>query len=406
MIYHDAPPDFAAMLLAAPAPTPPGGRRPRTPRQEHRAGKLLRHLIDPPVVAEDAALLEAQARDINGAFQPRNGWQDWLTTTIGTTIARLNRCERVERKLRDVASYRAIDFWEDDQQLAAETLALKLPKQPGRTVVKLMATPAGVDWLMARWRFLAGVAPDAWTDAQRELAVQMVGADPTIDPCRPGFAQARLDELVRRRERAVELDAIQRGLVEADLSDDVPGLATLRRQARALHRQLKWYVDQFHVEHPDRWDDPMRRPATDRVPADAFRPPNRDHIEGEGAATADEVGNHLWSGQPRPPGRATAALAAERAREEAAAEAEAAAQLVDDQTNRVAEIEIDQTNRPAPAPVRASFAIEPPPFVRDYSNETGRNHSRPRRPGETSREYARRQDRARRRTNLALAELL
>ncbi len=24
---------------------------------------------------------------------------------------------------------------------------------------------------------------------------------------------------------------------------------------------MKWYVDQFHVEHPDRWDDPMRQPA-------------------------------------------------------------------------------------------------------------------------------------------------
>ncbi len=25
---------------------------------------------------------------------------------------------------------------------------------------------------------------------------------------------------------------------------------------------MKWSIDQFHVEHPDRWDDPMRQPGT------------------------------------------------------------------------------------------------------------------------------------------------
>ena len=402
MVYVSPTPDFAAIPAVATGPTPPGGREPRTPRREWRREKLMKHLVDPPVVAEDAALLEAQARDINQAFQPRNGWQDWLTTTIAMNITRLNRCERIERKLRDMASYRAIDFWEDDQKLAAETLALKLAKEPGKTVAGLQRTAAGVDWLLARWRFLAGVDPQSWTDAQRDLAIRMVGADPTVDPSVPGFAQERVNELGLRRERAAEADAIQRGLVEADLSDDIPGLAALRRHAKSLQRQVKWYVDQFHVEHPDRWDDPRRRPAIDRVPDDAYRPPNRDHIEGAGAATFDEVSNHRWSGEPRPMGRATAALAAERAREEA----EAATSIAGGETNRVAEPGFDQTNRIAPAPGPARFAIESPAFVHDYSTEKGRNHSRPRRPGETTREYARRQERARRRTNLALAELL
>jgi len=55
------------------------------------------------------------------------------------------------------------------------------------------------------------------------------------------------------------------------------------------------------------------------------------------------------------------------------------------------------------APVRCE--IDLPAFVHDYSNERGRLHSRTPRAGDPSREYARRQKAARRRTNLARAEI-
>ncbi len=100
-------------------------------------------------------------------------------------------------------------------------------------------------------------------------------------PDERGFVAAQIDGLEALRERVVEADAIIRGLVEADLHDDgVPGLAKLRRYVRSLQRQLKWYVDQFHVEHPDRWDDPRRRPAAYGPVVEAYRPPNPNHFEG------------------------------------------------------------------------------------------------------------------------------
>ena len=237
----------------------PRARRVLSERLTARRAKVLEHLVDPPIVAETVELLTTQANDIYRAFKPRNGWQDWLTSEIAVIMVRINRCSRIERKLRDYAAYRAIDFWEEDQALEVATVAAKLERDPTRVVARLRQSPAGCDWLLQRWRALAEVAPPAWTDAQRTLAGRLGGED--ADPTKPGYAAGQVGALEAQRERVEEADAIVRGLVEADLSDEVPGLARLRRYSRSLHRQMKWYIDQFHVEHPDRWDDPMRQPA-------------------------------------------------------------------------------------------------------------------------------------------------
>jgi len=248
------------------------GWRVLSERTSVRRDKLRAGLTEPSVVAEDIDLVNNQVRDLYFAFKPRNGWQDWLTGAIATLLVRIDRCERIERKLRDYASYRAIDFWEDDQTLEVETLASKIDRDPGRVVAKLRQTPAGLDWLLKRWRPLATVGPRDWTDEQRALAGRLTGGDSELDPTRPGFAAEQVAELEARRTRVEEADAILRGLVEADLSDDaVPGLAKLRRYARSLHRQLKWYVDQFQVKYPDKVrDDPHSKPVFFGMSMDPF----------------------------------------------------------------------------------------------------------------------------------------
>ncbi len=147
MVTIELPPEVAADAGPYAAQRP--GRPLLTHQQDWRLQGLVKHLVDPTVVAETAGLLEQQTADIHAAFQPRNAWQDWVTGTIATIILRINRCERIERKLRDLASYRAIDFWEDDQALAVETVALKIGKEPAKTVARLRETPAGIDWLLA-----------------------------------------------------------------------------------------------------------------------------------------------------------------------------------------------------------------------------------------------------------------
>jgi len=375
VVYIDLPPEVEGEKEAV-VPSRPG-REPLSHKRAWRREGLLKHLSDPTIVAETAELLERQADDIRSALKPRNGWQDWLTDTIATIILRINRSERIERKLRDWASYRAIDFWEEDQKLAVETVALRIGKEPARVVAKLRETPAGLDWLIARWRLLARVEPLAWTDEERELAVGLIGGEVAVDPSVAGFVAERIAALEAHRERVVEADAIVRGLIEADLSDDaVPGLAKLRRYVRSLHRQLKWYVDQFHVEHPDRWDDPRRRPASEGPVVESYRPRNLNHFEGKPAPPVAEVAPSSDETNP----------------------------LLVPTTLGNPETKPFVPDGPSAKPA-TSFLIEPPVFVHDYSNETGRHHSRPLGAGEHSREYARRRQAARRRTNIALAEL-
>jgi len=343
-----------------------GGRRLLSDRLAARRGQLIDHLAEPIIVAETVEALGEQANDIYQAFKPRNGWQDWLTSTIATLMIRINRCERVERRMRDWASYRAIDFWEDDQQLEVETLATKLDRDPSRVVAKLKQSPTGCQWLLARWRLLARIEPQHWTDEQRTLAGRLVGANPDVDPTAPGFAAGQVRALETLRGRVEEADAILRGLVEADLSDEaIPGLSKLRRYSRSLHRQMKWYIDQFHVEHPDRWDDPMRQPGTIsrdlireelcRKPKWSFRPPtpriNKTNPLAGANADSHHENDETKPSCPEPPS-------------------------ANDETKPSVRVELIARLAAAVPPAVAEAA---PGFVHDDSNEQIRQVDRPRR---------------------------
>ena len=186
-------------------------RRVAAERSEARRTRLLEYLLNPVVVAEDVEALNTQANSVYLAFKPRNGWQDWLTGEIAVIMIRINRCTRIERRMRDYASYRAIDFWEDDQKVIVETLALKIHRDPARTVAKLRLTPVGCDWLQSRWRVLAKTNPTEWSEEQHSLASVLVGGDPSVDPTLPGFAAGQVAELEARWLRVKESDEIARG---------------------------------------------------------------------------------------------------------------------------------------------------------------------------------------------------
>lgn len=216
----------AIVADARPDQPKPRARRVLSDRSRQRRARVLAILVDPIVDVETPETLTDRARNISE-----------LTSAIATILVRLDRCERIERRLREYASYRAIDFWEDDQTLEVETLATKINKDPGRVVAKLRQSPAGCDWLLKRWRPLVRLEPAAWTDDQRTLAGLMLGGDQDTDPTAAGFAAGQVADLEAQRERVEQADAILRGLVEADLSDEgVSGLAKLRRYARSLHR--------------------------------------------------------------------------------------------------------------------------------------------------------------------------
>ena len=245
---HDDP--AGAALAAVPEP------------KRARRAALKKQLSDLQVDPEDARQMQSVSESAYFAFKPSNSWHRWLVDQLAVLQVRINRVNRIERRLRDWASFRAIDFWDDDQRLAVETLALRLLDEPARVVAQLHQTPAGCAWLLTRWSILAGLDAANWTEDQKKLASHLLGL--AYEPERtlavdPGAQVARLRE---HRARVEEADTITRGLVEADLSDNLgPEFTRLRSYERALHGRLRWFVAQVRIELPERWADPRFKPA-------------------------------------------------------------------------------------------------------------------------------------------------
>ena len=248
-------------------------------------------------------------------FKPINAWQDWLVQQIALIKFRVNRVQRVERRLRDLMALRAIDFWEEDQRLAIETLALKITKEPGKTVSLLMTTPAGCDWLIERWEELATIGADRWNDDQRTLAYHL--ARGRTLPWTPALIAEWIDGLREQSERVAEADVLARTLVESDLSEDLtPELKRIRRLEKELLTRLRWFTREARIDPIDRRDDeryvpqytvPFVEPiATPTYQASA--PPGRNEPN-SGVARRNEP-NHRTRNRRNEPDRAGAGAGA------------------------------------------------------------------------------------------------
>ncbi len=72
-------------------------------RVAERRARLLEYLQNPVIAPEDVEALTSEANSIYFAFKPRNDWQDWLTSEIAVIMVRINRCTRIERRMREYA---------------------------------------------------------------------------------------------------------------------------------------------------------------------------------------------------------------------------------------------------------------------------------------------------------------
>src|SRR5438309_1982354 len=146
-------------------------------KQCSRANALKHGLCASVVVAEDAQLIQKRASDWFDALKPQNEYQSWLVDEVAIISLRIDRCERIERRSRDVRAMRAELCWEDDRGLDAERLGGLLPKHPGEVVRELRRTPQGCEWLMTRWAMLAHTADvkGSWTPEQSRMAFDLLG---------------------------------------------------------------------------------------------------------------------------------------------------------------------------------------------------------------------------------------
>ncbi len=256
---------------------------PKTPegKARSRANALKHGLCSAVVVVEDAQAVQDRAYEWYYALKPQNRFQSWMVDEVAVLSLRIDRSERMERRQRDRGALRAELCWDDDRRLEAERVGGELARRPAETVERLRSTPTGCEWLMTRWAMLAHAADTAkaWTPDQVQLAFDLLAtpaefrtgppgasidfdgraADPTPGPA--DLARREVAALRERRDRAADLDDVDRSLAESDLALDAdPDLRRLRRYEGTLHSRLRWCLAQL------RWQSPHFKPHPDLVP--------------------------------------------------------------------------------------------------------------------------------------------
>lgn len=281
------------------------GPRTAAGKERSRANALTHGLCASVVVPEDAELVQVRSADYFTALKPQNELHNWMIDRVAILSIRIDRCERIERRVRDRVSLRAELTWDDDRHLEAEILGGMLAKKPGETVRTLKRTPHGCEWLMTRWAMLAYTADTnhAWTEDQTKLALDMM-ATPTnfrtgqkpgtsldFDGLRldslddlAAIARREIGHLKEQRETVRRLDAVDRVLAETDHNNDAdPELRRLRRYESGLHRQFRWFITQINSVSPHKFTAPGLQPRwiEEVIPTPQPEPKTAEEIAAE-----------------------------------------------------------------------------------------------------------------------------
>ena len=273
------------------------GPRTTEGKSRSRANALKHGLCASAVVPESLELIQARASEWFHPLKPQNEYHAWLVDKITIYSLRVDRGERMERRLRDRKSLRAELAWDEERKLEVEALGARLSSRPAESVAALRRTTVGCDWLIGRWTMLEKVAAGgSWTPEQARLAFDLLATPPEFrdrrqpgdlapesDDSRPAAVAAReRARLVEHRATIAELDEVDRALTEADLFDEShPELKRLRRQEATLHNRLRWCLAELrHISihfkpNPElipRWVADLNPPVPLADPAPAPEP--------------------------------------------------------------------------------------------------------------------------------------
>jgi hypothetical protein len=230
-----------------------------------RAEALRRSLLAAEAVPEEDRVMQVRATGWAEALQPRDAFQTWLVGQVATLSFGVDRCHRMERRLRERASLRAEVCWDDDRAGEAEALGGGLADRPASVVDRLRRTAAGCDWLIRRWALLAWAADQGpWTAEQVAMAFDLLGTPPEFRSGPPGaaideqgrviagandpaaVARGQVGALRERRDRLAGAEEVDRALIVADLFDDPsPEIRRLRRHEAALQGRIRWCMAQL-----------------------------------------------------------------------------------------------------------------------------------------------------------------
>ncbi len=204
--------------------------------------------------------------------------------------------------------FRAATLWDGDQRDRAETLALKLKKQPGQVVARLKTTYHGCLFLMERWAYLIskvssdkfggelssanrvkalcllGIPPDEWDDDESVISTDMISRE---DKDWHLQAQNHLKAIfTRERNRLVDLSKvleahnkeIQAKAMLGEFFDSEVTLNKAEREVARGERQLKALekerLSAVHDEPEDEPDHPQDPASSEPTAADPTFQPN------------------------------------------------------------------------------------------------------------------------------------
>lgn len=127
--------------------------------------------------AKDEKLRDRIALWIEDA-KPSSPHESWLIEVMAIESARYRECRDKEAELREREARRAETAWDADRHAEIETLAKKLALRPSLVQAELLRSKHGIQWLKSRWEGLAESLsdPGGWTEADRELALDLIGA--------------------------------------------------------------------------------------------------------------------------------------------------------------------------------------------------------------------------------------
>jgi hypothetical protein len=134
------------------------------------------------VPGEDVQAVADRVRDLARSLQPADPYEHWLIELAARELVRLDRCHHQEMAHRILRARRAELFWDEDRAQRADECAAKLDLNPAVVSRRLRQTPQGCALMIGRWEALGHILEErgVWTEAQRALALDLLGVVPEL----------------------------------------------------------------------------------------------------------------------------------------------------------------------------------------------------------------------------------
>ncbi|HEY2158642.1 MAG TPA: hypothetical protein VGH33_23630 [Isosphaeraceae bacterium] len=206
----------------------------------------------------DKAYLEDEKARWRVDFDPRGAEEEHLFEVVVAESIRQRRCTDAYFALCRDHGHKAQLQWDDDRRRQADDLALKLGKSPHAVARQLEATWHGAALKIELWHGLASSLErhKTWTDAQRSLALDLLGIRPELrdaeTPADPiegdvlGARRALIASEVARLETLrdgvlAERDDHERVMAESTVGAELTKpLQLIDRYERAAWNRARW----------------------------------------------------------------------------------------------------------------------------------------------------------------------